>query len=84
MNTLWEASFWKDAGERALKSAAQAAVLALGGDALNAWSIDWQTISGLGLGGAALSLLTSVASAGVANRGTASLTKAVEPAPATP
>lgn len=84
MNTIYSLAFWKDAGERAVKSAAQAAVLALGGDALNAWSIDWQTTSGLGLGGAALSLLTSVASAGVANRGTASLTKAVEPVAATP
>jgi hypothetical protein len=84
VNTIYSLAFWKDAGERAVKSAAQAAVLALGGDALNAWSIDWQTTSGLGLGGAALSLLTSVASAGVANRGTASLTKAVEPVAATP
>ena len=79
MNTIYSLSFWKDAGERAAKSAAQAAVLALGGDAINVWNVDLQTVSGLGLGGAVLSLLTSVASAGLANRGTASLTKAVEP-----
>lgn len=79
MAALFTAVFWKDAAERAVKSGAQAVVLALGGDAFNVWSIDWQTISGIGLGGLALSLLTSVASAGVSNRGTASLVKAVGP-----
>ncbi|CAA0134553.1 Uncharacterised protein [Mycolicibacterium vanbaalenii] len=77
--TIYSLTFWRDATERALKSAAQAAVLALGGDAINVWTVDWQTVSGLTAGGAALSLLTSVASAGLANRGTASLSKAVEP-----
>lgn len=77
--TIYSLTFWKDAGERAAKSAAQAAVLALGGDVVNVWSVDLQTVAGLGLGGAVLSLLTSVASAGLANQGTASLTKAVEP-----
>lgn len=81
MNTLYSLAFWRDATERALKTAAQSAVIALGGDAFNVWAVDWSGVSGVSLGGAVLSVLTSVASAGIANRGTASLTKAVEPAP---
>ena len=77
---LFTVSFWKDATERAVKSLAQAVVLALGGDAVDVWHVDWQTVTGIGLGGAVLSLLTSLASVGIANRGTASLTAAVEPA----
>ena len=80
MDTIWVSASWKDAAERAAKTAAQSAVIALGGDAFNVWAVDWAGVSGVSLGGAVLSLLTSVASAGIANRGTASLTKAVEPA----
>ena len=80
MNTLYSLTFWRDAGERAAKSGAQAALVALGGDAFNVWAVDWIDVSGISLGGALLSVLTSVASAGIANRGTASMTKAVEPA----
>lgn len=80
MNTIYSVSFWKDAGERAAKSAAQAGLLVLGGDAINVITLDWLTLGGAFGGGALLSLLTSVASAGIANRGTASLTKAIEPA----
>lgn len=80
MNTIYSLSFWKDAGERAAKSAAQAAVLALGGGAADVLTLDWVTMGGAAGGGALLSALTSIASAGIANRGTASLTSAVEPA----
>ncbi|MGE2733867.1 holin [Mycolicibacterium vaccae] len=80
MNTIYSAAFWKDAGERAAKSAAQAGILALGGGAVNVLTLDLATFGGAAGGGALLSVLTSIASAGIANRGTASLTKAVEPA----
>lgn len=80
MNTIYSLSFWKDAGERAAKSAAQAGVLALGGGAVNVLTLDLATFGGALGGGALLSVLSSIASAGLANRGTASLSKAVEPA----
>ena len=79
MNTIFSGSFWRDATERASKSAAQAALLALGGGAANVLTLDWFTLGGAAGGGALLSLLTSLASAGIANRGTASLTTAVGP-----
>ncbi|QDF19765.1 hypothetical protein QEH38_gp33 [Mycobacterium phage LilSpotty] len=79
---MWTLTFWKDAVERALKSAAQAVILALGGDLADFWSLDWKNVAGVALGGAGLSLLTSIGSdvLPVGNKGTASLTRAVEPA----
>lgn len=80
MNTIWSLTFWKDTAERALKSFAQGVILALGGGAVNVLTLDWITLAGAGGGAAFLSVLTSIVSAGVANKGTASMTSAVEPA----
>ncbi len=80
MNTIWSLTFWKDTAERALKSFAQGLILALGGGAVNVLTIDWLTLAGAGGGAALLSVLTSIVSAGVANKGTASMSSAVEPA----
>lgn len=62
--SIWTVAFWKAAAERAIKTAAQSAVLAVGADSLgaNALTFDWVTMGGFALGGAVLSLLTSVAS----------------------
>ena len=79
--TVFTASFWRDAAERAIKSAAQAGVLALSGGAVDLITLDWTTLAGAVGGGALLSILTSIASAGVGSAGTASLTRAVEAAP---
>lgn len=63
-SSIYTAAFWKAAAERAVKTAAQAAVLAVGADSLaaNALVFDWQAMGGFALGGAVLSLLTSVGS----------------------
>lgn len=80
MNTIYTIQFWKDTAERAVKSFAQGVILALGGGAVNVLTIDWLTLAGAGGGAALLSVLTSIVSAGVANKGTASMSSAVEPA----
>lgn len=77
---MWQMTFWKDALERAVKSAAQAALLTYGGNAFDVWSLDWKTALGVVASGAGLSLLSSLGSVAIGNSGTASLTKAVEPA----
>lgn len=59
---MWTRAFWKNAAERAVKSAAQAAVLVLGAEQVNAIAVDWADVGGFALGGAALSLLTSLGS----------------------
>jgi len=77
--TVFTASFWRDAAERAIKSAAQAGILALGGGAVDVLTLDWATLAGAAGGGALLSMLTSIASVTVTQRGTASLSRSVEP-----
>lgn len=60
--TIWTGAFWKAAAERAIKTAAQSALLAIGADTVNAITVDWLEVGGFGLGGAVLSLLTSIGS----------------------
>jgi hypothetical protein len=62
---LFTRTFWLDAVERATKSAAQGALLAVGQDVLSVdvFAADWRTVIGAAVGMAALSVLTSVASA---------------------
>ena len=71
--------FVQDAVERAVKTFAQAVLAFFGAGALDIVSADWGEALSLGVGGAVLSLLTSVASYKAGNTGTASLTHAVEP-----
>jgi hypothetical protein len=54
--------FVRETLERALKSAAQAAILVIGADRLDAFSTDWTTVAGFAVGGFVLSVLTSLAS----------------------
>ncbi|QRV71406.1 holin [Corynebacterium phage CL31] len=65
-------SFWSDLVERAIKTFAQTllAVLAVG---VPIWEMDWVSALGLAAGTTVLSVLTSIASAGAGNHGTASL-----------
>jgi hypothetical protein len=81
--SVWNVSFWKDLTERALKTAAQFALVTIGGNVTNAWDIDWKVIAGTVAAGALTSVLTSLASTPFGNDGTASVTKAVEAAPDT-
>lgn len=77
---MFTRAFWKDALERALKTLAQAlvATLLVG---VPLWSIDWIEVLGIGLTAAVISLLTSLASGGLGNKGTASITRAILPTP---
>lgn len=55
--------------ERAVKSAAQAALLVLGADQIDALSASWADVGGFALGGFVLSVLTSLATSGFGNDG---------------
>jgi len=58
----------RDLLDRAIKTAAQAAVLAIGADAVNALAVDWLDVGGFALGGFVLSALTTVAARGISGR----------------
>lgn len=72
---MWTAAFWKDAAERAVKTAAQALLsLWLVGDVLfNIFTVDWGSALGVAAGAAVLSLLSSIVSAPVGQPGSASV-----------
>lgn len=71
---MFTRKFWRETAERAGKSAAQAAILALGSAAsVDALAADWRYVGSMALGGAALSALTSLASARVGSDDSPSL-----------
>jgi hypothetical protein len=79
---MFTLNFWKDAAERALKTAAQAILLALGGsEVANLFTLNWTIVGQAALSGAVLSLLSSIISAPFAVKGTASLVDATLPEP---
>lgn len=54
--------FWSYAGERALKTVAQAAIAFLGSGSIGLFAIDWVSLASVSLGAGFLSVLTSVIS----------------------
>lgn len=60
MGYLTSKAFWAGALERAVKSAAQAAILAFGAEQLNVLHAAWLSVGGLAGGAAVLSVLTSL------------------------
>lgn len=77
---MFSLTWFKDAAERALKTAAQFVLVAVGGNVVDVWSLDWKMVLGAAGAGALSSVLTSVVSLPIGNSGTASLTTAVGPA----
>ena len=71
--TYFKVSFWRDAVERAIKTAAQSAILVFGADQLDVFAADWGDAFGFAAGGAVLSLLTSIASRRIGEPDTASV-----------
>lgn len=71
---IWTRRFWVDAGERAIKTAAQAAIATFGVGA-GLFDVDWSAALSMTGAAAVLSVLTSIASAEVAETGTASVVR---------
>lgn len=75
---LFTATFWLDAAERAIKTAAQTVLATVGTNVTAVTNLDWQEagiIVGLATG---FSVLTSIVSTGIGEPGTASV---LNPAP---
>lgn len=58
--TIFNKAFALASLERALKTAAQSAILIIGADQFNALTFDWSNLAGFAAGGFALSVLTSI------------------------
>ena len=61
MTQMFSLEFWSYAGERAIKTIAQAALAFLGSGSIGLFTIDWAGLASVSLGAGLLSLLTSVA-----------------------
>lgn len=70
---MWTWNFWRQAIERAVKTGAQFVLVFVGADAFNIFDMDLVAAGGFALAGAAVSILTSVASEPYHQRGTPSL-----------
>jgi hypothetical protein len=70
--------FWTLTLERALKTAAEGALIYIGAERLSAWDWDWVGLAGYALAGFVLSLLFSVGSIAVGTKGIPSLVKVPE------
>ena len=73
---MFKKRFWKDAAERAVKTAAQVAAATLGANAAGLLDADWVGVASVSGLAAVLSLLTSVASAPLGDANTASVVSA--------
>ena len=82
--SIFTVAFWRAAGERAVKSAAQGALLIIAADQANVFRVNWQEVGGLALGAAVLSVLTSIGSDALTNGTGPSLTNAEVVTPETP
>ncbi len=82
---IWKANFWKDVLERAIKTFVYtlSATLPVGAATLPVTGLPWGFAANVALSATALSILGSIGSNVLVNNGTASLSKAVEPAPPT-
>lgn len=82
---MWSKAFWKDAIERAVKTAAQASLASIGAVSWANGGVTWgSTLVGLGIG-VGLSFVTSILSSLVGDsRSASALPVADQPAPVPP
>ena len=66
--------YYTDLVDRAVKTAAQSAVLSIGVESaqVNGFAVDWMLMAGMAAGGALLSVLTTVGQRGLFGRSTTS------------
>lgn len=57
---MFTLEFWGYAGERAIKTVAQAAIAFLGTGTIGLFEIDWYSLASVSLGAGLLSVLTSI------------------------
>jgi hypothetical protein len=69
-------AFWADAGERAVRTIAQALLALLGTDALGIVGLDWAQMLSVAAGAGLMSVLTAIVATGVGDKGTTQLRRA--------
>ena len=72
---MFTIKFWKDAGERAIRTAAQALIALWATDVSGVLAVDWVQAGSVSALAALMSILMSVAATGVGDKESASLSK---------
>lgn len=75
MSTIWTVSYWRNTAELVLRGAAIGAVTGMGGSLVDAWHLNWHTITGMALSGGFLSLVTSLSSSQLGQKGSPLVTQ---------
>ena len=75
---MWTLDFWKDLGERAIKTFAQAMAAGLAAGVVGILDVPWVDVLSVSALVTLLSVLTSIGSAPFSTKGTASLLTEVE------
>lgn len=70
---MFRLTFWRDAAERAVSTAAQAAIALLGADGFDVMDVDVYDVLGVSVGALLLSVLKSLVASQVHDRNSASL-----------
>ena len=65
--------FWEDAGERCVRTMAQALLALMGTDALGIVGLDWAQMLSVAVGAGIMSLLTAIVATGIGDKGTTQL-----------
>ena len=72
---MFTIKFWKDAGERAIRTAAQALLALWATDISGVLAVDWVKAGSVAALAALTSILMSIVATGVADKGTTSFVK---------
>jgi hypothetical protein len=62
---MWTKNFWQQTGERAVKTLAQSALAVLAVDGLGVLDVDWAAVGSVAALASVVSVLTSIATAGI-------------------
>lgn len=76
---MFTLTFWRATAERAVSTAAQAALLVLGAGPLNVAVVDWATVAYFAGGGAALTILKALAFGGKDGNPSATNAETIKP-----
>ena len=69
---MWSAKFWRDAGERTVRTMAQTLLALLGNQVVNVVALDWGQIMSITVGAGLIAVCTALVATGVGDHESAS------------
>ena len=69
---MWSAKFWRDAGERTVRTMAQTLLALLGNEMINVVALDWGQMLSITVGAGVVCVCTAIVATGVGDHESAS------------